>query len=318
MNFRDEETNRNSYPSYSRSSPDEVDLGVIAHKIQKGFAYLGRKLWYLVEVVIRRIAIIALAVAVGMGIAYLNYKSTPPKYVSEMILTSTDIRNDYCEDLIEKLNLVIQDGNFPVLARQLRVEESIARSLSNISYAPIGDRKTPEDSILVGQPFVVRVATYNKEAFDSLQAGIHRYLETNEYFMTLKSIRRQRLENLVQKLDKEISQIDSLKMNISFPRGIASSNEIILGQPDPVNMFREGITYFNQKMDASAGLVMIDNFHVISGLSPRQKPNSPILGNYLTTGALLGLLAGLVVGITLDSRRTPKSTKKPIQEQVPV
>lgn len=321
MDRRENETTSKKYSYQSNSPNDEVDLGLIVQKIQRGFANLGRKLTYLAGVVTRRFALIATLVLIGIGIAYFRYLSTPARYVSRMTLTSTDIRNDFCEDLIKKFNLAIGDGHYTFLSRKLQINKETAQQLAGVSYSRLDERKWLDDSLVVGQPFIVSLATYDNTVFDTLQTGIKHYLENNEYFLTLKTIRKEKLQSLIQKLDQEISQIDSLSLKtpVSVPEGLANQAGIILGQPvDPVNMFRQEIEYFNQKQDATANLVMADNFHVISGFSPRNKPDSPLLQNYLTPGGLIGFLLGLIIGVWLDKRAADKKTRPRYQEQAAV
>lgn len=316
---RSEKSNPTSYLSGSTPPNDEVDLGIIFRKIHSGFTSLGRKIRYVGEVIIRRFLLVSLFVFLGLALSYFKYVRTPPEFVSSMTLTTSDIRNDYAERLIFDLNQAVADQNLPLLAKMLHLDEVTVQQIIKVEYKNLDERLFMEDSILVGQPFVVTVSTLDKTSFPSLESGVKHYLENNQYFVSLKAIRKQRYENLIVKLNQELRQIDSLKTKVVVPSGLIdqSPSGIVIGQPaDPVNMFRESMELFNQKLTANAGLAMVDNFHIISGMPPRTKPSSPILEQFLSIGLIIGFLVGTFIAILVDKYKNP--TLKPVQTQAQV
>ncbi len=172
---------------------------------------------------------------------------------------------------------------------------------------------------MIGQPFVVTVSTLDKNSFPALETGITHYLENNPYFATIKAIRKQRYENLTLRLNKELRQIDSLKAKVTVPSGISDRSDggIVIGQPaDPVNMFKQSMELFNEQLSANAILAMADNINIISGLTPKKKPASPILEMYLLFGILLGFLVGSFLAILYDKYKNPSLKPLPISAQV--
>ena len=108
-----------------------------------------------------------------------------------------------------------------------------------------------------------------------------------------------------EKLKGEMHQLDSLKITVStnlLPRG--NSSGFVFGQPiDPINIYKEGISYFQKELDLNREIILIDNIQVIQDFSPRNKPDSPNFLRTTVTGGSLGFLFGLMLALILEKRK---------------
>ena len=78
----------------------------------------------------------------------------------------------------------------------------------------------------------------------------------------------------------------------------------MFGEPiDPVNIYKEGIAYFQKELDLNKESILIDNIQVISDFSARDKPDSPRLWKTTGAGGSAGLLLGLLIASSLERKK---------------
>src|SRR5690606_15563127 len=104
-------------------------------------------------------------------------------------------------------------------------------------FTNLDQDRIEEDSVLTGSPFRIELSLFDPQLFIGLEPALTEYLENNRYFARQKRIRQRQVESMITKLKGEINSIDSIKTNVSEPRGPV--NGFIYGQPiDPTNLYR--------------------------------------------------------------------------------
>lgn len=281
---------------------DEVDLYFIYSKISKLFSFIGRKISYFFRLLAIYKWVLLLFMVVGAAIGYFTFSSTKPFYSSSMTLMLANIRNEFIEDQLNKLTIMINEDNFEEVAKRLEISQESARQIKAMSFSNLDENRVAEDSILVGSPFKIEVQLYDKELFSTLEPALTAYFENNRYFAKQKRINERHLQSLIKKFEEEIASIDSIKVEVGSPRGPV--NGFVYGQPiDPTNLYKESVSMYKEQAALSANLERLENVEVITGFAPRLYPSGPNLLKSILIGAGVAFVVGVFVILSIGSKR---------------
>ncbi|PTX14338.1 subunit length determinant protein [Pontibacter mucosus] len=281
---------------------DELDLRYLLDKIGKGFGAIHRKFRFLIQSVRNRYLLIILFTLVGLGVSYLVVRSTKPYYSSSMTLVLAEIRNQFVENQLQRLSIMIQEDNYQAVAEELDISSETARQIKEMAFSNLDQDIIAEDSVLTGSPFEIQLTLYNPVYFNSLEPAIANYLESNRYFFKQKLIKQREVERMISKLKEDITAMDSVKKAVVSPRGPV--NGFVYGQPlDPANLFRESISMYQKQVELEGDLEQLDNIQIVNGFTPRLRPTGPNLLKYLLIGGLIAFLISISIALILESRR---------------
>lgn len=281
---------------------DEIDLNSIFASVGGAFKAIGRGITYIVSVLTARFILLGAIIALGLLISGGLYTLTKPYYTSSMTLMLANIRNEFIEDQLQKLSVIVLEDNFEAVAERLDISVQDAKQIKEMKFSNLDQDRIEEDSILTGSPFRIELSLYDRGLFESMEPALTSYLENNRYFAKQKRIKQRQVENMVSKLRGEISSIDSMKTSISEPKGPV--NGFIYGQPiDPTNLYRESITMYKEQVRLEADLEKLDNVEIVTGFVPRLRPTGPNLIKYLAIGALISFFIGTIVAFNLEIRK---------------
>lgn len=294
---------REERPSYQN---DELDLRYVFDKIGNGFNYLFRKIRYVIQVVINRIFLLLLFILLGVGVGYFFFYTTKPYYTSSMTLMLANIRNEFIENQLDNLTIMIAEDNVEAVANRLDITPASARQIKDMKFSNLDADRVEEDSILTGSPFKIELSLYDREMFDTMEPAITTFLEGNRYFAKQKRIKQRQIESLISRLGVDLTSIDSMKTSVGAPRGPV--NGFVYGQPvDPTNLYREGINMYKEQVQLEASLESLDNVEVVTGFAPKLRPTGPSLRKYLGIGALIAFIIGTILALNLESRKRRKN-----------
>ena len=276
---------------------DDLDMltlfGSIRLAIRRIFVSLGN----VVRTSIRNGITISIFMAIGVALFLGLYFLSKPYYSSELLINHTRLDNDYCREMVENLNSIIDSkSKNKVLARKLGHSIELAEMVKSIEYGVVNENvsKRFADSTYVFLPFKVEVDVYDKSVLDSLQVSILNYLENNEYALRRKAIDVQHFALLETRLKRELTELDSLKRIVAsgiVPR--ASGQGIILGEPiDPVMIYKRGSELYEKLLFVKRRQELINSFEVAVGFSQSAKRASPGKLVYIGLGLLIGYLMG--------------------------
>jgi hypothetical protein len=288
---------------------DEIDLREIYSAIKDFFIRLGHSIGGILRIAKKRLGLLLVFLVIGVGLGTGLFYLIQPTYTATLTLSSSILTNDYCADIIHELELIIEDDSPQLLAQKLKIDTSSAKAIKRIEFynydEKLKEKYKDKDTVVLGRPFKIKVFSSSNVVFDTLQKALVNYLESNPYALKRKEIKIQENLLLRNKINSEIKQLDSLKNTVSanlLPRGNQSG--FVFGQPiDPINIYREGILFFQKELDLTKEMVLIDNIQVISDFSARNKPDSPRIFKTTTAGGGAGLLFGLTLAIFLERRK---------------
>ncbi|MCX2741562.1 chain length determinant protein [Pontibacter anaerobius] len=284
---------------------DEIDVAEVFRYISQFFSSIKKRIQYLFETVFSYKLLVLGITVIGLGLGYLAYSLVKPYYTSSMTLMLANIRNEFIEDQLNKLSVMIGEGNYVAVAERLEITETSAQQIKEMKFSNLDQDRIEEDSVLTGSPFRIELTLYNRELFESMEPALTNYLENNRYFAKQKRIKQRQVESMISKLKGEISSIDSMKTNVGDPRGPV--NGFVYGQPiDPTNMYRESIILYKEQVELEADLENLDNVEIVTGFIPKLLPTGPSLKRYLAISAFSAFIIGVIVALSLDSKKRRK------------
>ncbi|WP_276499660.1 Wzz/FepE/Etk N-terminal domain-containing protein [Pontibacter litorisediminis] len=281
---------------------DEIDIRVVLRSIQNGFRNIFYSLKRLTDIILKRIVVVALLVLVGLGLAFAIYKTVKPYYTSTTTLVLAEIRNQFVENQLNRLSIMIKEDNYEAVAEDLDITIDAAREIKDMSFSNLDQERIAEDSVLTGSPFEIELSLYNNTLFSSMETALANYLENNRYFSKQKLIRQKEVESMIKKLQSDISALDSVKKTVASPRGPV--NGFVYGEPiDPANLFRESITMYQKQVELEGDLEQLDNIQIVNGFAPRLRPTGPNLLKFLIYGGGIAFIVGVLVAVKLESKK---------------
>ncbi|WP_181163609.1 chain length determinant protein [Pontibacter mangrovi] len=284
---------------------DEIDLTPIFQALHRFSVRMRRSFTFALRAVrlhALRVGIITLiGVAAGAGF----FKISKPYYTSSMTLVLAEIRNQFVENQLNRLSLMIEDENYEAVAGELDISPASARKIKEMTYTNLDENLVSEDSVLTGSPFEIELSLFDNKLLSSLEPALANYLEGNRYFSKQKLIKQREMESMIGKLKGEIAALDSIKTTAANPRGPV--NGFVYGEPlDPSTLFRESIRMYEQQVRLEANLEQLDNIQIVNGFAPRLRPTGPKLLKYLAIGGGLAFLIGIIVALRLEKKRNRK------------
>ncbi|RAU82997.1 chain length determinant protein [Pontibacter arcticus] len=299
-----EKENKDSYPKkYTRE--DEIDISVIFSNLRSAANSISHGFKSFLLLIVRKFIFLIAFFCIGSLAGYATYSVTKPYYTSSMTLVLAEIRNQFVEDELSKFTVMVDDDNFNAIADRLEISVEDAKQIKKLTFSNLDQERVSEDSILTGSPFRIELQLYDRKLFEKMEPAITSYLENNRFFAKQKRIKQRQIEGMITKLKKEISSMDSIKAEISAPRGPV--NGFVYGEPlDPSNLFRESISMYEQQAELEAELEQLDNMQVVIGFSPQSRPTGPNLLKYLALGGLIAFVIGLLVALRLEAKRKRK------------
>ncbi|WP_237586843.1 YveK family protein [Pontibacter russatus] len=238
----------------------------------------------------------------GAILGYGLFSITKPYYNSSMTLILAEIRNEFIEDQLNKLSVLINEQNFGAISERLDISVEAAGEIKGMSFYNLDQDRIAEDSVLTGSPFRIELMLYNNQLFDTMEPALTNYLENNRYFSKQKRIRQQQMQSMISKYKQDIESLDSVKTTVASPQGPV--NGFVYGQPiDPSNLYRESINMYQEQIELEAELEQLDNVEVVNGFVTRLRPSGPNLIKYVLVGASIGFLVGLLVALRLESNK---------------
>ena len=288
---------------------EDVDLKLVYYKTKNFFSALWNAFINFFVIIKKSAGFILffsfLGIAIGTGLTYIMQ----PVFTASLTLSSNILNNQYCNDIINALELTIKDDAPELLAKELKIEIGSAKEIKKIEFLNYNEKLAKKyedkDTIVLGLPFKIKVYVTNTSVFDTLQKALIYYLENNEYSLKRRELNKENLKLMQQKLITEIRQLDSLKFIVASnlqPRG--NSSGFVFGQPlDPVNIYKEGINLFQENLTINSGLILSENIQVIQYFTPRKKPDSPrLLLNMAICGAVASIV-GLIIALFKEKRK---------------
>lgn len=234
-----------------------------------------------------------------VAVAAMAIRPLVPKYYStKAVLVSNTLDASFCTSMLETLAEFAKDErNEVVLSRSLDIPIEAAQSIHKMSTEVLEDtlRMKNQDSFLA--VFKVSLVVTDNKYILPIQAGILKYLESNDYAVKRKKARIRTLELQNSSYENRLKSLDSLKdiVNGSIqPR--SSGNGIILGEPiDPINVYRAQDGFYKELLKNQEEIAMSDNVEIIQPFLEPAYFNYPNITRLISIIVLASFLFAVLV-----------------------
>lgn len=289
---------------------DEIDLGPVLNWLRSLFQRLGRGISYIFEVIRSYLLRISLITFLFLMLGFAFHSIQKPLYYSSMVVTSQYLSPTFYHHIISELDLMLNDKNYEGLADKLKIEKQVAENLESIYYLPL---VVEEDTVREYQPFRVVVSAHDGSIFQGLTQPFLNFMEENEFAVQKKEVQTEQLKTSISMLEKEIAQLDSLKMVMEKSMlNQSRDNQTIafFESPEPVPVYEHKMELYNLKQYKETQLAQKENIKLIYPFTVRTQADEPKLIPTLINFMVIGFLLGLGYALYLSrKRRSNKSSR---------
>ncbi|HNV29067.1 MAG TPA: hypothetical protein PKJ83_08025 [Cyclobacteriaceae bacterium] len=228
-----------------------------------------------------------------LGLAY--YQFVPKSYESRMLVSSEILTESYSKTIAEDLNKLIKERNIESLSAKLNLTPADALALGKLevknAIEKADGRKEEEKTYLT-----ITCQASDNSIWPGLQSGLINFFETNDYVKIRVEQRKKYYTQVIEKIDKELVDLNELKSRITNGEITQSSKDnLILFDPTTVNT--KILDLNKEKINLQNSLETVNSIQLVEGFTVFEKPVSPKLSISLSAGASFGLfIVALILG----------------------
>jgi len=262
------------------------------HPVSSEDLDLGKLLDNLVEYVAKYGKILAISTLLGIVIAIVLYKLMPRYYTARLLVQSTVLDNHNEEEILENWDGLLNRYGYAALSQTLHYPaeklENIGSFNIELVTGPINDGVTS---------FVIEVETKDTAGLQDLQGAIVYGLENSEYVRQKVQIRKEGLQQQIQKAGDEVTKLDSSRKYIqSLLQGPGKGSPELIVDISKVSEERveiqEKLTGYKEKLAFVNGIQVVQDF-------VRTRKVKPSRSLFFLSGLLAGFLLGYVITLAL-------------------
>lgn len=226
-----------------------------------------------------------------LGLAYNQF--VPKNYESRMLVSSTILTESLSKTLTEDLFKLVKENNLTALSDKLKISSEVASKIGKIEIKNALEKSEGIKEAEKNNLTIICQSSDNT-IWPDLQAGIINYFENNPYVKIRVEQRKSYYTEIIQKIDKELIDLNELKSRITNGQPVKSGNEnLVLFDPTTVNtkiieLNKERFNYKNE-------LETINSVQVVEGFTVFQKPIGPKLSISLAAGSSFGLFIVAII-----------------------
>jgi len=279
---------------------DEFDIESLIYKLfllfKKGIKWILFPFKLLFTNPKRLLIISALLFTVAVIIRY----TAPPIYKSTFVLkpaNPTDI--NFTGSIMDVKNL-IKDGDYDELASVLKLDLTTCENLFAVEYNLVKKNTFYKyiDSI---NTINITLYSYNRNLFDTFQKAIYNYIENSDYYLKGKNLRIETIQELENKLNTDMSNIDSLKHSLTLNAGPRTAGGFVYGEPiNPMNVYEKAILIYKEQLGLRYQSNYIASFELVKKCVSSKKRFWPRLSILLPAAFVLSLIVNL--GFNLNKK----------------
>ena len=326
---------------------DEIDLRAVFAAIGGFFVRIWNFFLSLIigfrRITLKRLYLILVILFLGVVFSAGYYFQRQPFYQTSLLIQSDYLNNRLVENAIDKIYKLIDPSAPQALAGTLGITPELAANIIEIGASPlITEAEVIEIEILQEQlrnlkvdqqqiqrivnqiqvqnqnAFEITVKVLDPNIFGDLETPLVNYFRNNPYVKRRIEIRKSNLENEKIKLEEELKQMDSLKGVLvryieKSGGGKDGSSNFILGDPtvsDPISVFREDYNLYQIYQQVQKSLYLEDDFEVIDGFTPFEKPASSGLIKTIRDGLLISLVFAYTLVFLIEINRYLNKVEK--------
>lgn len=291
-----EQQNRPALPD------DEFDIEVLAGKLWRIQKKFWIKLFYPFKVLLVNPKRLAVTLIASILVAVVLRFTIPPQYRSGFIIKPNNLGDIYFLAMLHDIDILLQDKNYPAIARNLGITETNAMELTRVELNPIFKNDYRRDTITAAE---VVLTMRDANLIDTFQNGIlYHYLEKNPYYKKAQEIRGEQLKAMEERLSMDLKENDSLKKVLTanaFPRG---NGGFVFGEPiDPVKVYESGFSVYQKYLEVKSSREYNSSFELVKPGIVRIRPYFPKLIILLPVTVFIGLVICLIINLRKEEIR---------------
>lgn len=248
----------------------------------------------------RKVIVSSFIAAFLLGFLYLQIKV--PVYKTEMIVSSPVVTSERITFFIEPLSNLAKEKNIEELCRLLNIDSVTAMKIVDIEAKELKDitksnkNENYDSEYLRQQNCLVSVKIKGSIAVsDTIQVGVIKYLKKNNFIQRRTEIEMGNLLNLKKRIKNEISELDSLKVNIFKNKGQYSLMDPSSINNSIANLYQQELNIdLKMKLDDGGVNIIRDFARYKSPIEPSKKL---VLIFCLVFGFVLSYLSILVISV---------------------
>lgn len=255
---------------------DEFDIEVLAQKLYR----INKKIWYKLAFPFRvlaankkRLGIIMLAAIVA---AVIGRYTIPAVYKTSFVIKPNNLAENAYLNMLNDLDILIADKNYPEIAHKLNMDETIATSLKSISVKVIYKNELKKDTTSLVE---ITLLLRDGSLIDTFQNSIvNTYLNQNAYYLKLQHLKEKDLDAMEERLVRDLKENDSLKKTVTANAYPRSSGGFVYGEPiDPLRIYESGLGLYQGLINIRMQRAFITSFELVKPGVVRIKPYFPRL-----------------------------------------
>ena len=267
---------------------DDIDLLLL---LERSILFFKKYKWVFIA-----------AIVLGLTAGYLFYRSIPKTYKSRLIVHSFILTNQEQLQIVDNWNQLLKKGEYAALSEIFQCSETIFYKVKELTGKEILQVFTPQNP----NGFIIDAVVTDNSVLDSLQKGIVLGFENSEYIRERLFLKRQGLNELIEKTTAEIQKLDSTKRimeRIIAGKQSVSSSLIVDGS----SINRQLIEMNEKLLSFKESLRFTDAVQVFQNFSKFKRPAGPNLFVWLFLGLVffvaLAYMFALVNSIQAKLRR---------------
>ena len=269
-------------------SSEDIDLLLLAERI---ILFFKKNKWTFI-----------IAIILGIALGVFGYIKIQKTYRSRLILHSFTLTNSEQIEIIDNWNNLLRKKEYDELSAAFNCPINVLQRVKQMKATEIQKVFTPNNP----NGYYVDVVVTDNSVLDSLQKGIVDGLENTEYIKQRLAARRADLKELIEKVEKEISKLDSTKTQMEdIIEGKEKSSSSLIIDGSTIN--RQLVDMTEKLLSFKQELRFTSAVQVLQGFSKFKKPSDPNLMPLVALGLIFCL--GIAYIITLI-RSLNESLKK--------
>lgn len=243
---------------------DDIDLIVF---LERSISFFKKYKWIFIA-----------AAIIGLVAGFVWYRSLPRVYKSRLILQSTILSNQNSIQIVANWNALLKSREHTELAATLNCTEDILHKVKEIKAEEIQKIFTPNNP----NGFILTALVTDLSILDDLQKGIVYAFNNSESVKDKLDAKRNRLETLMDKTNREIQRLDSTKRTVeNILNGNRSGSSLMI---DISGISRQIIELTEKNLFFKEELKFTNAIQVLQGFSKFKKPAGPNLLVWLVLG----------------------------------
>lgn len=260
---------------------DDIDL---LDLLERSISFFKRYRW-----------IFIVSIVLGLAFGFYFYKAITKTYESKMLVHSSVLTNQEEIQITRNWNALLGKKEWPALARELNMDESLLRKVKKIKAEEIQQVFTPVNP----HGFTILAVVTDTAVLDELQQGLVYGFETSPYVKDRLKFNREALEEMIKKTETEIQKLDSTKntiQNIISGKERTSSSLIVDGSSISTRLIEMNEKLIGLKRD----LRFTNAVQVLQDFQKFSKPSDPNLIPLLVIGLVVFLAFGYILALFLS------------------